>query len=200
MPTVRDLSTDSRPRRFRRPGSLAILALPAALGLEAGPVAPPAAPSASAATWGLWQYAVPEGKPVHGPSMQAWQLVQGRSFCQCAIYLALAPKSNASYMAIDAAMADVKEGRTVPVPVHIKDGNVRKASSLSAGDTPSARGPGYEYAHSEGIPTAPNGVGMVGTQDYLGVNKRYYLPTEFGAERLLKERLEEVRRLRGDGA
>jgi putative ATPase len=136
----------------------------------------------------------------------AWELSErlGMPECritlsQCAIYLALAPKSNASYTAIDAAMADVKEGRTVPVPVHIKDGNVRKASSLSAGDTPSARGAGYEYAHSEGIPTSPNGVGMVGTQDYLGVNKRYYLPTEFGAERLLRERLEEVRRLRGDG-
>lgn len=133
----------------------------------------------------------------------AWELTErlGLPECritlsQCAIYLALAPKSNASYMAIESAMNDVKEGRTVPVPVHIKDGNVRKASSMSAGETPSGRGAGYEYAHSEGIPTSPGGVGMVGTQDYLGVNKRYYLPTEIGAERILKERLEEVRRLR----
>ncbi len=134
----------------------------------------------------------------------AWELTErlGMPECritlgQCAIYLALAPKSNAGYMAIESAMNDVKEGRTTPVPVHIKDGNVRKASSMSAGETRSGRGPAYEYAHTEGVPTSSGGVGMVGTQDYLGVNKRYYLPTEIGAERILKERLEEVRRLRG---
>jgi putative ATPase len=134
----------------------------------------------------------------------AWDLCErlGMPECritlsQCAIYLALAPKSNASYNAIDAALKDVQEGRTVAVPVHIKDGNVRKASAMSAGDTPGGRGEGYAYAHTEGVRTGPQGVGMVGTQEYLGVAKRYYLPTEFGAERLLKERLEEVRRLRG---
>jgi putative ATPase len=136
----------------------------------------------------------------------AWDLCErlGMPECritlsQCAIYLALAPKSNASYNAIDAALKDVQEGRTVAVPVHIKDGNVRKASAMSAGDTPGGRGEGYAYAHTEGVRTGPQGVGMVGTQEYLGVAKRYYLPTEFGAERLLKERLEEVRRLRGAG-
>lgn len=136
----------------------------------------------------------------------AWELTErlGMPECritlgQCAIYLALAPKSNAAYMAIESAMTDVKEGRTTPVPVHIKDGNVRKASRLSAGETPSGRGAAYEYTHAEGVPTSPGGVGMVGTQDYLGVSKRYYLPTEIGAERVLKERLEEVRRLRGVG-
>ncbi len=135
-----------------------------------------------------------------------WELVErlGMPECritlsQCACYLALAPKSNASYVAIDAAMKDVQEGRTVPVPVHIKDGNVRKASAMSAGETPSGQGEAYAYAHSEGLRTGPNGVGIVGTQQYLGVEKRYYHPTEHGAERLLKERLEEVRRLRGGG-
>ncbi len=135
-----------------------------------------------------------------------WELVErlGMPECrialsQCACYLALAPKSNASYMAIDAAMKDVQEGRTVPVPVYIKDGNVRKASAMSAGETPSGQGEAYAYAHSEGLRTGPNGVGIVGTQQYLGVEKRYYHPTEHGAERLLKERLEEVRRLRGGG-
>lgn len=136
----------------------------------------------------------------------AWELCErlGMPECritlsQCAIYLALAPKSNASYNAINAAMEDVQQGRTVPVPVHIKDGNVRKASAMSAGDTPGGRGAGYAYAHTEGVRTGPQGVGIVGTQEYLGVDKRYYMPTEFGAERLLKERLEEVRRLRGGG-
>lgn len=116
---------------------------------------------------------------------------------QCATYLALAPKSNAAYMAIDAAMADVREGRTVPVPMHIKDGNVRKAGQKSEGSLPSQRGEAYAYAHTEGIRTSDRGVGMVGTQDYLGVKKSYYQPTDFGVEKLLKERLEEVKRLRG---
>jgi len=133
----------------------------------------------------------------------AWELVErlgmpeGRiTLSQCACYLALAPKSNAVYTAIDAALADVREGRTVPVPVHIKDGNVRKASSISADHAPSGRGEAYAYAHTDGVKTSPGGVGVVGTQDYLGVAKRYYLPTEFGAEKVLKERLEEVRKLR----
>lgn len=136
----------------------------------------------------------------------AWELTErlGMPECritlsQCAIYLALAPKSNAAYAAIDAAIQDVKDGRTVPVPVHIKDGNVRKAGSMSAGQTPSATGDQYAYAHTDGVRTGPNGVGIVGTQEYLGVAKRYYLPTEFGSEKLLKDRLEEVRRLRGQG-
>ena len=50
------------------------------------------------------------------------------TLAQCVCYLALAPKSNASYTAIEEALEDVREGRTVQVPKHIKDGNVRKAS------------------------------------------------------------------------
>ena len=116
---------------------------------------------------------------------------------QCATYLALAPKSNAAYNAINAAMEDVKEGRTIPVPMHIKDGNVKKAGLKSAGSK--RDGEKYAYAHTDGIRTGDRGVGIVGTQDYLGVKKSYYQPTEFGAEKLLKERLEEVKRLRGEG-
>ncbi len=116
---------------------------------------------------------------------------------QCATYLALAPKSNAAYNAINAAMADVKEGRTIAVPMHIKDGNVRKAGQKSEGSK--RDGEAYAYAHTDGIRTGERGVGMVGTQDYLGVSKSYYQPTEFGAEKLLKERLEEVKRLRSSG-
>lgn len=115
---------------------------------------------------------------------------------QCACYLSLAPKSNASYLAIDAAMKDVKEGRTVAVPAHIKDGNVRKAAGKSAdGGAPSGKGDAYAYAHTEGVKSAA--LGMIGTQDYLGVNKRYYEPADSGLERQLRERLEEARNARG---
>jgi putative ATPase len=133
-----------------------------------------------------------------------WELVErvGMPECritlsQCACYLALAPKSNASYIAIDEAMQDVKQGRSVAVPAHIKDGNVRKASRLSADAPESARGESYAYAHTDGVKTGESGVGIVGTQDYLGVNRQYYRPTEHGAEKLLSQRLEEIRRLRG---
>jgi putative ATPase len=51
-----------------------------------------------------------------------------------------------------------------------------------------AGGEGYEYSH--------NAAGQVTGQDYLGVEKRYYEPTEEGAERVLKERLQEVRKRR----
>jgi len=107
------------------------------------------------------------------------------TLAQCATYMALAPKSNAAYVAIDEALADVRDGRTVPVPVHVKDGNVRKAGELSVGG---AAGEKYKYTHDEG-----DGVGR---QDYLGVDKRYYRPTDRGAEKAMRERLEEIRRLR----
>ena len=107
---------------------------------------------------------------------------------QTACFLALCPKSNAAYLAIDAALGDVREGRTAPVPMHIKDGNVRKASDLSAGV---ARGAPYQYSHD-------NADG-VGRQDYLGVEKRYYLPTEHGEEASLAETLERNRSLREQG-
>lgn len=114
------------------------------------------------------------------------------TLAQCVCYLALCPKSNASYTAIEAALEDVREGRTVQVPQHIKDGNVRKASRMAeGGKTPSEA---YSYAHDEGIPSEL--LGMVGRQDYLGITKEYYKPTEFGSEKLLKQRLDEAKRLR----
>ena len=127
-----------------------------------------------------------------------WQLVERIgmpeariTLAQCATYLAMAPKSNASYLAIDEAIADVREGRTVPVPVHIKDGNVRKAGELSAGGR-SGAAEKYKYAHDE--------AGAVGRQDYLGVEKSYYRPTDRGAEKAMAERLAEIRKLRSRSA
>jgi putative ATPase len=135
----------------------------------------------------------------------AWSLTErvGMPECriilaQCATYLALAPKSNASYLAIDEAMTDVKQGRTVAVPVHIKDGNVRKSHQKGG----SGKGEMYQYAHDAQTAGAAGEVGGVTAQDYLGVSKRYYRPTERGVEKMLKERLEAViaerERLRGD--
>lgn len=109
---------------------------------------------------------------------------------QCATYLALAPKSNAAYLAIDAALEDVREGRVLPVPLHLRDKN---SSPVAGAGGKGVRmgdrgGEKYEYSHDADK-------GVTG-QDYLGVVKRYYEPTENGAEKILKARLEEIRKLR----
>jgi putative ATPase len=97
---------------------------------------------------------------------------------QAAIYMAMAPKSNASAMAMWGAMEDVKEGRTVPVPRHLRDASYKGAKRL-------AHGVGYQYAHDH-----PGGVV---DQDYLGVEKTYYEPTDRGFEAELSRRLTEIR-------
>ncbi|RMH23892.1 MAG: replication-associated recombination protein A [Planctomycetota bacterium] len=109
---------------------------------------------------------------------------------QCACYLALAPKSNAAYLAINAAMEDVAGGRVLPVPMYLRDGN---SSPVSVGDGSGQRvkkvgTERYEYSHDVD--------GQVTGQDYLGVEKRYYEPKEIGAEKAMRERLEEIRRVR----
>ncbi len=136
----------------------------------------------------------------------AWSLVERIglpeariTLSQAAIYLALAPKSNASYMAINEAIADVREGRTLPVPMHIKDGNVRKAGAKSAGSESAKRDEAYEYSHDVKDPSRQTSIGGIAGQDYLGVEKRYYRPTDRGVEKMLGERLEEVRRARQSG-
>ncbi len=93
---------------------------------------------------------------------------------QAAIYMATAPKSNASAMAIWAAMADVKDGRTIPVPKHLRDTHYKGAQRLGHGD-------GYQYAHDH-----PEGYVV---QDYLGVDKTYYTPTTRGYEATISQRL-----------
>jgi putative ATPase len=115
-------------------------------------------------------------------AMQACEFV-GLPECQLALsqavtYLACAPKSNAATVAIGEARADVREGRLLPVPVHLRDGHYAGAKRLGHGQ-------GYEYAHN-----AEDGVAA---QDYLGVDREYYRPVPRGFERELAERLETIR-------
>src|SRR5947209_2973147 len=101
---------------------------------------------------------------------------------QAVTYLARAPKSNASTIAIGSARSDVQKGRTVPVPKHLKDTHYRGAKETFG------HGVGYQYAHDfEG--------GWV-DQEYLGVDRTYYEPTDRGEEAEIKARLEELRRKR----
>ena len=96
------------------------------------------------------------------------------------------------YVAIDEAMQDAAEGRTIPVPMHIKDGNVRKATQISVSGK---AGDAYRYTHADGI--ADPHLGVIGAQDYLGVEKQYYRPRTHGSEKVLKDALERARAARG---
>ncbi len=97
---------------------------------------------------------------------------------EAVIYIATANKSNSAYLAIDAALNDVREGRTLPVPKHLRDASYQGASRLGHGQ-------GYQYAHDH--------AGHFVAQDYLGVDKRFYEPTEEGVEKKIKERVERWR-------
>ena len=96
------------------------------------------------------------------------------------IYLALAPKSNAVYKAINSALAEVKAGYTPPVPAHLRSSNIENDRI------------GYEYPHDL--------ASGVSTQDYLpaeDADKRYYQPKPSGYELTLMERLAKLLKLRG---
>jgi putative ATPase len=97
---------------------------------------------------------------------------------EATIYIATANKSNSAYLAIDAALADVRSGRTLAVPEHLRDGNYSGAKKLG-------HGAGYEYAH--------DAKDHFVAQDYLGVDKVYYEPTDQGVEKKIKERVEKWR-------
>jgi putative ATPase len=101
------------------------------------------------------------------------------TLAQAAIYMATAPKSNASALAIWAAMKDVKEGRTIAVPKHLKDAHYQGAKRLGHGS-------GYQYPHDD-----PSGFVQ---QEYLGVDKVYYEPTDRGHEAEIRRRLAEQAR------
>jgi putative ATPase len=97
---------------------------------------------------------------------------------EATIYIATANKSNSAYLAIDAALEDVKSGRTLAVPEHLRDSHYSGAKKLGHGE-------GYEYAH--------DGKEHFVAQDYLGAAKIYYKPTEQGVEKKIKERVEKWR-------
>lgn len=116
-------------------------------------------------------------------AMQAVELV-GLPECQLNLaqavtYLATAPKSNASYLAISKAADDVRNGRTLEVPTHLRDTHYQGAKQLGHGEA-------YQYPHDH-----PDG--WVG-QDYLPEERRYYEPVDRGHEAVIRKRLEELRR------
>ncbi|HEX2676465.1 MAG TPA: replication-associated recombination protein A [Polyangiales bacterium] len=97
-------------------------------------------------------------------------------------YLACAPKSNASYKAWAAAQSDVKEHGALPVPMKLRNAATKHMKAWGYGE-------GYRYPHDED--------GFAEDETYLPEElegKRYYQPTEHGAERALAERLQKQRK------
>ncbi len=91
------------------------------------------------------------------------------------LYLATAPKSNSATVAIGQASAEVREGRTLAVPEHLRDGHYKGSERLG-------HGKGYLYSHDFEGSYVP--------QAYLPEGRRYYTPTENGLEKRIKERLD----------
>jgi putative ATPase len=97
---------------------------------------------------------------------------------EATIYIATAHKSNSAYLAIEAALKDVRSGRTLAVPEHLRDTHYAGAQRLG-------HGADYQYAHD--FP------GHFVPQDYLGAARKYYEPTVQGLEKKIRERLEKWR-------
>ncbi len=104
------------------------------------------------------------------------------NLAQAAVYLALAPKSNASYKALGAARAEVREHGAKRPPDYLRDAHYPGAKSLG-------RGKGYRYAHDE-----PGGVSDQQLMPEGLEDRRFYAPTDRGFEAELGRRLEALRR------
>ena len=123
----------------------------------------------------------PRGISVAVAAMQACEFV-GMPECalnlsQATTYLATAPKSNASCMAVSEAMADIESGAVQPVPEHLKNKHVRAIGSNKVTE--------YKYPHS----FANHFV----EQEYMSVPKKYYRPTEQGYEATIAKRMGALR-------
>lgn len=92
---------------------------------------------------------------------------------EATIYLALAPKSNRAYQAINQAIADLENQALKPIPAHLR----------------STGAVGYQYPHDD-----PRGVL---SQQYANLDKRYYEPSSHGYERTLAERLRQLDEILG---
>ncbi|WP_223690669.1 replication-associated recombination protein A [Leifsonia poae] len=129
----------------------------------------------------------PQALVVAVAAADAVQLIgmpEGRiPLAQAVVHLATAPKSNAAYMALDAAIADVRAGRIGRVPKHLRDAHYAGAKRLG-------HGKGYKYPHDDAL-------GVL-QQQYLPDELRdttYYEPTEHGNEREVSARLAKLRRI-----
>lgn len=111
---------------------------------------------------------------VHNIGMPEARIV----LAQATTYLASAPKSNAAYLAIDAALSDIRKGIIPPIPLHLRNAPTQLMKDKGYGE-------GYKYPHDF--------AGGFVEEDYLPKplkDKIYYVPTERGREQTLRERLQ----------
>jgi putative ATPase len=103
---------------------------------------------------------------------------------QAAIYLCVAPKSDASYRAMGAVWEDVEKTVAEPVPMHLRNAPTKLMKAWGYSE-------GYQHAHEfeDAVPD------MKCLPESLS-GRQYYFPTERGLEKRIKERLDEIRRLR----
>jgi putative ATPase len=139
---------------------------------DIGMADPQALPIAVAAAQGVALIGMPEGRIL---------------LAEAVVYLATAPKSNASYRGLDAAIADVRAGKIGRIPKPLRDAHYPGAKRLG-------HGTGYQYSHDADFGVA--------TQQYLPdelLGTQYYEPTAHGNERDVAARLEKIRAiLRGE--
>lgn len=133
----------------------------------------------------------PQALPIAVAAADAVQFIgmpEGRiPLAEATAYLATTAKSNAAYLAIDAAISDVRSGGFGRVPIHLRDAHYPGAKRLG-------HGKGYVYPHDAEIGIAP--------QQYLPDElrgRRYYEPKALGAERDVQARLEKIRRILDGG-
>jgi putative ATPase len=106
------------------------------------------------------------------------------ALAEAVVYLCLAPKSNSVYTAYGAVQREVEETRQEPVPLHLRNAPTKLMKELDYGK-------GYRYAHNE--------EGKVAEMDCLPDSlkgRSYYHPTQEGREKILAQRMEEIRRIR----
>jgi putative ATPase len=115
-------------------------------------------------------------------AVQMIGLPEGRiPLAEAVVHLATAPKSNAVYKGIEAALADVRAGRAGPVPPHLRDAHYPGAAGLGHGQD-------YQYAHDAPGAVAPQAYAPPGLSDAV-----YYRPSDRGYERQVGPRLERIR-------
>ncbi|HTP65262.1 MAG TPA: replication-associated recombination protein A [Geobacteraceae bacterium] len=132
----------------------------------------------------------PRALQVAVAALQGFQLVglpEGRIImAQAVTYLATAPKSNASYLGIDAALAEVRHSGALPVPLHVRNAPTRLMKELGYHR-------GYRYDHDY--------AGGYAAQEYLPeeiMGRKFYDPAGHGYEKTIKERLEWLKKKKGE--
>ena len=122
--------------------------------------------------------AVSAAEAVHKVGMPEAQII----LAEAVAYMANAPKSNSSYMAIEAAMEYVKNNKTLPVPGHLMDAHYKGASKLGHGD-------GYKYAHDYKNHFVKQQYLPYGMEDV-----KFYNPGNIGFEKKITEYQDKIRK------